>query len=128
WFHAVLALTLIVLFPYTRLLHGIAGTVRLAAGVERLGRLSPVSVEQVEDTGEIGVSRVEQFKRWQLVELDACVSCGRCEQECPAFVAGKPLSPRNVVQDVRRHFEAVTIVPAFGAGRRSDLAAPALVG
>ena len=108
WFHAVLALTVIALFPYTRLLHGIAGTVRLAAGIERLGRLSPVSIEQVEETGEIGVTRVEQFKRRQLVELDACVSCGRCEQECPAFEAGKPLSPRNVVQDVRRHFETVT--------------------
>jgi len=128
WFHAVLALTLIALFPYTRLLHGIAGTVRLAAGVERLGRLSPVSIEQVEETGEIGVSRVQQFKRWQLVELDACVSCGRCEQECPAFEAGKPLSPRNVVQDVRRHFEAVAMTRSLKGPRTKDLAAPALVG
>src|SRR5207253_8447878 len=128
WFHAVLALTVIALFPYTRLLHGIAGTVRLAAGIERLGRLSPISVAQVEETGEIGVSRVEQFKRRQLVELDACVSCGRCEQECPAFEAGKPLSSRNVVQDVLRHFETVAIVPAFGRARRNDLAAPVLVG
>ena len=128
WFHAVLALTLIALFPYTRLLHGIAGTVRLAAGIERLGRLSPVSIEQVEETGEIGVTRVEQFKRRQLVELDACVSCGRCEQECPAFEAGKPLSPRNVVQDVRRHFETVTSVSSLKGARRNDSSAPALVG
>ena len=28
------------------------------------------------------------------------VSCGRCEDSCPAFEAGKPLSPRNVVQDL----------------------------
>jgi NAD-dependent dihydropyrimidine dehydrogenase PreA subunit len=95
WFHAVLALTLIALFPYTRLLHGIAGTVRLAAGIERLGMLSPISAAQVEETGEIGVTRVEQFKRRQLVELDACVSCGRCEQQCPAFEAGKPLLARE---------------------------------
>ena len=128
WFHAVLALTVIALFPYTRLLHGIAGTVRLAAGIERLGRLSPVSIEQVEATGEIGVTRVEQFKRWQLIELDACVSCGRCEQQCPAFEAGKPLSPRSVVQDVRRHFDAVATVRLLGAARRSDFSAPALVG
>ena len=126
WFHAVVALTLIALFPYTRLLHGIAGTVRLAAGVERLGRLSPVSIQQVEETGEIGVVRVEQFKRRQLVELDACVSCGRCEQECPAFEAGKPLSPRNVVQDVRRHFEAVALLPLVGTARREGM--PSLVG
>jgi Fe-S oxidoreductase/nitrate reductase gamma subunit len=127
WFHAVLALTLIALFPYTRLLHGIAGTVRLAAGIERLGMLSPISAAQVEETGEIGVTRVEQFKRRQLVELDACVSCGRCEQECPAFEAGKPLSPRNVVQDVRRHFETV-VTGSLGVGRGNDLPAPALVG
>jgi Fe-S oxidoreductase/nitrate reductase gamma subunit len=128
WFHAVLALTLIALFPYTRLLHGIAGTVRLAAGVERLGMLSPLSAKQVEETGEIGVARVEQFKRRQLVELDACVSCGRCEQECPAFEAGKPLSPRNVVQDVRRHFETVTSVSSLKGARRNGSSAPALVG
>jgi len=125
WFHAVLALTVIALFPYTRLLHGIAGTVRLAAGIERLGRLSPVSIEQVEETGEIGVTRVEQFKRWQLIELDACVSCGRCEQQCPAFDAGKPLSPRSVVQNVRQHFEAVAKAPSAGNDRS---ARPALVG
>src|SRR5438067_11687259 len=127
WFHAVLALTVIALFPYTRLLHGIAGTVRLAAGIERLGMLSPISAAQVEETGEIGVTRVEQFQRRQLVELDACVSCGRCEQECPAFEAGKPLSPRNVVQDVRRHFETV-VTGSLGVTRGNDLSAPALVG
>jgi Fe-S oxidoreductase/nitrate reductase gamma subunit len=128
WFHAVLALTVIALFPYTRLLHGIAGTVRLAAGIERLGRLSPVSIEEVEETGEIGVTRVEQFKRWQLIELDACVSCGRCEQQCPAFEAGKPLSPRNVVQDLRQHFETVAMVqPARSAGTDGS-AGRALVG
>ena len=127
WFHAVLALTLIALFPYTRLLHGIAGTVRLAAGVERLGMLSPVSAKQVEETGEIGVVRVEQFKRRQLVELDACVSCGRCEQECPAYESGKPLSPRKVVQDLRRHFDAVAPVRALRAAPTNGLE-PALAG
>ena len=123
WLHAVLALALIALFPYTRLLHAIAGTVRLAAGVERLGTLSPVSIEQVEATGEIGVARVEQFTRRRLVELDACVSCGRCDQACPALEAGKPLSPRNVVQDIRRQLDAVAL--PFGICRVS--AGPASV-
>ncbi len=138
WLHALLALALIALFPYRRLLHAIAGTVRLAAGVERPGTLSPVSVEQVEATGEIGVARIEQFSRRQLVELDACVSCGRCEEACPAFEAGKPLSPRDLVQDLHRHLDSVASQPgAFRrgqpAGRTSSIAAdppssPPLVG
>ena len=59
-----------------------------------------VSMEEVEATGQIGVARLADFSRQQLLELDACVSCGRCEDACPAFEAGKPLSPRNVVQDL----------------------------
>ncbi len=33
---------------------------------------------------------------------DACVSCGRCHQECPANAAGRPLSPRDLMQDIQR--------------------------
>jgi Fe-S oxidoreductase/nitrate reductase gamma subunit len=100
WLHAALCLGLVAVFPWSRLRHAVAGTVRLASGIEPLGVLSPVSLEQVEETGEIGVSAIEQFTRRQLVELDACVSCGRCDEQCPALEAGKPLSPRRVVQDL----------------------------
>lgn len=30
--------------------------------------------------------------------LDACINCGRCEAVCPANAAGRPLSPRVLVQ------------------------------
>ena len=100
WVHAVLALGFIALMPYTRLLHSIAGTLNLAIRDHALGRLELVTMEEVEATGRIGVERLSDFNYRQLLELDACVSCGRCEDSCPAFEAGKPLSPRNVVQDL----------------------------
>jgi Fe-S oxidoreductase/nitrate reductase gamma subunit len=100
WLHAALALGFIALMPYTRLLHALAGTLNLAIRDHRLGVMQPVSMEEVEETGEIGVAKLADFTTRQLVELDACVSCGRCEDACPAFEAGKPLSPRNVVQDL----------------------------
>ena len=100
WAHALLALGFIGLMPYTRLLHAIAGTVNLATREHALGRMTPVPVEEVEQRGQIGVARLADFSYRQLIELDACVSCGRCEDSCPAFAAGKPLSPRNVVQDL----------------------------
>ena len=75
-------------------------TVNLAIRDQPLGSMRPVSLEEFEATGQIGVARLADFSRRQLVELDACVSCGRCEDSCPAFEAGKPLSPRNVVQDL----------------------------
>jgi Fe-S oxidoreductase/nitrate reductase gamma subunit len=119
WFHAVLALGLVAAFPYTRLLHALAGAVRLAAGPDYLGVMPLVSAEEVEETGVVGVGQIQHLTWQQLLELDACVSCGRCEEACPAFEAGKPLSPKKVVQDVRRHLNIVgpSLVSAGKAGR-----------
>jgi Fe-S oxidoreductase/nitrate reductase gamma subunit len=101
WCHAVMALTLIAVFPHTRLLHAFAGAIQLATVTRQLGQMQPVSIEQVEETGLIGVGTLVDFHRQQLRELDACVSCGRCQDACPAYEAGKPLSPRDLVQDLR---------------------------
>jgi Fe-S oxidoreductase/nitrate reductase gamma subunit len=100
WLHAALALGFIAWMPYSRMMHALAGTVNLALRDHPLGSMRPISLEEVEATGLIGVATIEDFTRSQLVELDACVSCGRCQDACPAFEAGKPLSPRNVVQDL----------------------------
>ena len=101
WAHAVLALVFIAAFPYTRLLHSVAGALHLISRDETLGAMRLVSMEEVEDTGRVGVGAIEHFDRGQLVQMDACVACGRYEDVCPAFEAGKPLSPRGVVQDLR---------------------------
>jgi Fe-S oxidoreductase len=41
----------------------------------------------------------------QLLDLDACTNCGRCQDQCPAWASGKPLSPRKLVQDLRAYME-----------------------
>jgi nitrate reductase gamma subunit len=107
WLHAVLALALIAAFPYTRLLHVIAGVVNLSRGAHVLGRLSPLSLEEVESTGVIGAGQLRDFTRRQLIMLDACVACGRCEDVCPATEVGKPLSPNSIVQDLRGQLQRV---------------------
>jgi len=71
--------------------------------------MRPVSLETVEETGVIGVGKVEDFSRRQLLMMDACVSCGRCEDACPAWESGKPLSPKQVVQDLRGHLNTTSI-------------------
>jgi heterodisulfide reductase subunit C/nitrate reductase gamma subunit len=48
-----------------------------------------------------GAKRVNDFSWKQLLDAEACVSCGRCEENCPATIAEKPLSPRKVVQSIQ---------------------------
>ena len=51
--------------------------------------------------GCIGVGQIGDFNQQQLLSLDACMECGRCEDACPATASGKPLSPKFVVIDLR---------------------------
>lgn len=102
WVHAVVALGFIAALPYCRLLHIVAGTLNIGLRDYRLGAMEPVSMEQVEATGKLGMGEVADINGARRLALNACVSCGRCEDACPAHAAGKPLSPRDLVQDIRR--------------------------
>ena len=114
WFHSLIAFGFIAALPFCRLAHAIAAVFSLASSPRPLGQMEPVTMEEVEETGEIGVARLEQFTRTDLLRLDACVSCGRCEDMCPAHEAEKPLSPRSLVQDLRGHMEASSPGPLHG--------------
>src|SRR5664279_2885233 len=101
WVHAALVFGFIASIPYTRLLHTIAGPLNLFFARPELGRMVAVTMEEVEKTERIGVSAVNHFNQQQLLSLDACMECGRCEEACPAFATDKPLSPKRVVQDLK---------------------------
>src|SRR5207249_1649842 len=101
WLHSVLVFGFIASLPYTRLMHIIAGPLNLFFAQPVLGKLIPISIEEVEKTERVGVSAIEHFNQQQLLSLDACMECGRCEEACPAFATDKPLSPKKVVQDLK---------------------------
>ncbi len=123
WVHALLVFGFIGSIPYTRLLHTIAGPMNLFFAKPELGRMVPVSMEEVEKTERIGVSAVNQFSQQQLLSLDACMECGRCEEACPAHATAKPLSPKKVVQDLKR---LMTLSLSVAAPRKSATTVPSL--
>ena len=72
------------------------------------GALNPVDFEVTE---LFGVSKVEEFTWKQLLDLDACTRCGRCQDVCPAYFSGKALNPKQVIQDLMNHLYEVYPVP-----------------
>lgn len=48
-----------------------------------------------------GATRLEQLAWIDLLHADACTTCGRCNEVCPAQAAGKPLRPREIVLGIR---------------------------
>lgn len=72
------------------------------------GALAPLDLENAEVWG---ASKIEDFTWKQLLDLDACTRCGRCEDNCPANLSGKALSPKKVIQDLKTHLYQVYPYP-----------------
>jgi Fe-S oxidoreductase len=102
WFHMVWIYLFFMTIPRMRIRH-IVMAIATAAGKphQPMGELKPISMEEVEQTGQIGVTHAKDYSRWHLMSLDACMECGRCTEVCPAWNVGKVLNPKQVVQDIR---------------------------
>jgi len=55
------------------------------------------------DVDVFGIGKVEDLTWKGLLDLGTCTECGRCQSQCPAWVTGKPLSPKQVILDLRDH-------------------------
>jgi Fe-S oxidoreductase len=53
------------------------------------------------DFPPVGVATIRDFTWKDRLSFDACTNCGRCEAQCPAWAAGRPLSPRKLIQDLK---------------------------
>lgn len=107
WFHMFWIWVFFATLPMLKLRHVVLAVASAAGKPDSpMGRLAPISLEEVEQTGKIGVSDPFEYSRWHLMSLDACMSCGRCTEVCPAWLSGKVLNPQSVVQDIRRAMEA----------------------
>jgi len=110
----MLAFTMIVL--YSKHLH--IGTAPLNVATKRLpdalGPLLPMESQgKVLDFEEadpekdtFGRSKIEDFTWKGLLDFSTCTECGRCQDQCPAWNTGKPLSPKLMIMDLRDHMFA----------------------
>jgi Fe-S oxidoreductase len=57
--------------------------------------------EQLSEDDVFGAGEITHFSWKQLLDLLSCTECGRCQDQCPAWNTGKPLSPKLVIMDLR---------------------------
>ena len=113
WFHTISVFAVFALLPYTKFWHIIASSLNLffAPNGRPAGALkSPGDIEALIEQGEefsLGLGTIQDYTWKQLLDLDACTSCGRCQDVCPAYNSGKPLSPKWVILDTRNHAMAL---------------------
>ncbi|MFP3125436.1 heterodisulfide reductase-related iron-sulfur binding cluster [Ectobacillus funiculus] len=121
WIHLLILLTFLVYVPQSKHAHLIAGPVNVYfSRLTNPGKLEKIDFED-ESQETFGVGNITDFRQNQLIDLYACVECGRCTNMCPATGTGKLLSPMDLIVKLRDHLTdtgaAVTSrtpwVPAF---------------
>ncbi|MEQ8236641.1 MAG: heterodisulfide reductase-related iron-sulfur binding cluster [Syntrophomonadaceae bacterium] len=105
WFHMAIAFLFIALVPYTKLWHIFASMFNyffrdLEPSANRM-------VYNIEEAESFGAEKIEDFGWKDLLDLDACIRCGRCQENCPAYNTGKHLNPKiTLIQHMKEHMDA----------------------
>ncbi|MBD1379700.1 (Fe-S)-binding protein [Metabacillus arenae] len=103
WIHLLILLTFLVYVPQSKHAHLIAGPANVFFNrLSSPGKLEKIDFED-ESQETFGVGQIEDFKQTQLIDLYACVECGRCTNMCPATGTGKMLSPMDLILRLRDH-------------------------
>lgn len=100
WSHIVLALVLVASLPYTKLRHLVQTPLNIIKRPQRKDGVL-VKIENIDEAEILGTGQISEFSSQQLLSFDACVSCGRCEEACPAYLCGMDYTPRSLVQTLR---------------------------
>lgn len=100
WFHVSLALTFVAYVPFSKAVHLLADFANLIFRDEKAGVTLPATPEEPVPAHP-GYREIRDFTWKHLLDLDACTKCGRCHAACPARASGAPLSPRDLILDLR---------------------------
>ena len=100
WVHFFLSMGFIIIIPFTKLRHMFTtSTNYLFSDLSARGSIATINLED-EGAKQFGAAKVSDLTWKDIFDADACTTCKRCQERCPAYVTGKPLSPMKVVKQI----------------------------
>ena len=124
--HLLTAAFTVITLPVGSLLHILTGPVNIFfSELDRpMGQLPPTPTEK--DGQPVYVSMLNELTWKQILNGDACTECGRCQDVCPAYGAGLPLNPKDLILGIREMLEETKASPKENRYDRSLLENPKL--
>jgi len=100
WAHFLMAMSFIAIIPFTKLRHiFITSANYLFVDLAPKGSLATINLED-EGITQFGAAKIADLTWKDIFDADACTSCKRCQDRCPAYATGKPLSPMKIVKQI----------------------------
>jgi len=113
WSHGLVAIAFVAAIPYTKATHMVSSWASLVLKDPLAGkRLRPI--REGSEHEPAGYATLGDFAIEHLLQLDACTKCGKCHEACPANATGRPLSPRDVVLELREQSNAAMHATGIG--------------
>ena len=101
WIHILTILGFLVYIPGSKHLHLLAAVPNVfLKPLARPKAMLKTDIEN-EEAESFGLGNVSDLTWKNVLDLYACTECGRCEEQCPADMTGKPLSPKRVIHDAK---------------------------
>ncbi len=101
WIHILTILGFMIYIPGSKHLHLLAAIPNVffkPLDVEKA--IAKTDIED-EDAEVFGLGNVSGLNWKNVLDLYSCTECGRCDERCPARFTGKPLSPKNIIHEVK---------------------------
>lgn len=114
WGHIVALFGFLAYVPFSKHLHILTAFPNIF--FRNLGPPGRLTTPKLEDAETFGAGKITDFTWKHLLDTYTCTECGRCQDACPAWNTGKPLSPKLLVMGLRDHLLATGDRYIRGAG------------
>ncbi|MBF0362715.1 MAG: 4Fe-4S dicluster domain-containing protein [Oligoflexia bacterium] len=101
WIHVLAVLGFLAYLPGSKHLHIITAAPNVfLKPLKKEKGINKTNLENSEAT-TFGLSKVSELNWKNVLDLYSCTQCGRCEEQCPAANTSKPLSPKQLINDLK---------------------------
>ena len=103
WLHLALLYGFANFLPYSKHFHVFTALPNIYfRDLEPRRSLKPMNLE----AEHFGINRIQDFTWKQMLDFYSCVECGRCMENCPTCLTGKPLRPKHLGTGLRDYLRA----------------------
>jgi Fe-S oxidoreductase len=100
WLHFALVLGFFCAIPYSKLRHIFTTSANaFLAPLEPKGSIATINLED-DSIEQFGAAAIADLTWKDIFDADACTSCKRCQDRCPASATDKPLSPMKIIKQI----------------------------
>jgi Fe-S oxidoreductase len=106
WLHLAILYFFANFLPYSKHFHVFTSLFNIYfRDLEPQKNLKPMDME----AEHFGINKIQDFTWKQMLDFYTCVECGRCLENCPTTLTGKPLRPKDFGNDLRDYLKATPL-------------------